>query len=494
MKKILNYKKFAIVFFIMVVFSLLFYACGGVTPASPTVSSFAANPASITEGNNSTLSWTVTDATTVSINQGIGTVEPSGSIAVSPTVTTTYILTATNSAGSTTANVTITVGAGMGEAIQVVIEEILPDIPEIKSGDPYVCWKLESPLPAGTQIEEDSLASFKAPINMTLVEEMYFFYLDLAPGSYYAHPVKYILVDQQGEHQIHDAQWWPKINNKIPDIIAEDAPDEDFIIASNITIKKPVGTIPDYVFDKIISQLMEGFIVVQGLMPGENCFGDANKTYLNGINFFNAYKNAFSRVEGLVQSDATQVLDTIDTMVEEGRGIITIFIIAHGNVDVVKLGGLGYSANQFRNKMAEYPDVTFNFILGSCHSGSFINNLNTLDNVCVVQTACASDEGATTDVDEWGSFNDINSSDTGSEWTSSLIRAMELIVNNSDRLGTIQSMASSYGVPVTSVLICEAGFGAVGANPGLGLSTDYDLSHVVGHSSPRHYCKTEVIY
>ena len=144
--------------------------------------------------------------------------------------------------------------------------------------------------------------------------------------------------------------------------------------------------------------------------------------------------------------------------------------------------------------MAEYPDIAFNFILGSCHSGSFINNLNTLENVHVVQTACASDENATTDVDEWGSFNDINPADVGSEWTSSLIKAMELIVNNSDRLGTIQGMASTYGVPVTSVLICEAGFGALGANPGLGLSIDYDLTHVVGHTSPRYYCAYEVLY
>ena len=479
-------------------FSLLLFfisSCGGVTPGTnpPTISSFTAEPSSITEGGSSTLSWVVTDATSISINQGIGTVTGT-STTVSPTTTTTYILTATNSAGTTTNTVSVTVGAGMGEAIQVVIEEILPDIPEIKSGFPYVCLKLESTLPPGTIVEEDSLSDFKAPFNMTLGKEMYFFYLDLAPGSYYGHPVKYILVDEQGEHQIHDAQWWPKINNEIPEIITQDVPEEDNIIASNITIKKPIGTIPNYVFDKIISQFMEGFIVVQGLMPNEDCFGDANKTYLNGLYFFNAYKNSFSRVEGLVQSDANKVFNTIDAMADEGRSVITIFIIAHGNVDWVRLGGLGFSANQFRNKMAEYPDITFNFILGSCHSGSFINNLNTLDNVCVVQTACASDEGATTDVDEWDSFNDINPADTGSEWTSSLIWSMDLIVNNSDRLGTIQSMASSYGVPVTSVLICEAGFGALGVNPGLGLSTDYDLSHVVGYSSPRNYCKTEIVY
>ena len=63
----------------------------------------------ISSGQISTLNWTTTDAATVSINQGIGTVTPSGSRAVSPTATTIYTLTATNAAGSTTRNVTVTV-------------------------------------------------------------------------------------------------------------------------------------------------------------------------------------------------------------------------------------------------------------------------------------------------------------------------------------------------------------------------------------------------
>jgi len=88
------------------------------------------------------------------------------------------------------------------------------------------------------------------------------------------------------------------------------------------------------------------------------------------------------------------------------------------------LGGQHFYASQFRSKMAAYPSIVFNFILGSCHSGSFINNLNTLDNVCVVETACAPNEGAIGDVDSSGSSSDYNPSDTGSEWTSSLIAAM----------------------------------------------------------------------
>lgn len=75
----------------------------------PTINSFTAAPTSIQIGQQSTLSWNVTNATSVSINNGVGTVALSGTIPVSPTTTTTYTLTAINSAGSPTQNVIVTV-------------------------------------------------------------------------------------------------------------------------------------------------------------------------------------------------------------------------------------------------------------------------------------------------------------------------------------------------------------------------------------------------
>lgn len=78
-------------------------------PAKPTVSYFAAEPDSINSGQPSQLRWSVTDATSVEIDNSVGTVSPSGRRAVYPTATTTYTLTATNSGGSTTASATVTV-------------------------------------------------------------------------------------------------------------------------------------------------------------------------------------------------------------------------------------------------------------------------------------------------------------------------------------------------------------------------------------------------
>lgn len=78
---------------------------------APSISSFISNPSAITSGQSSTLSWSVSGnpPSTISIS-GVGVVLGS-SITVSPTQTTTYILTATNSQGSATANTSVTVTA-----------------------------------------------------------------------------------------------------------------------------------------------------------------------------------------------------------------------------------------------------------------------------------------------------------------------------------------------------------------------------------------------
>jgi hypothetical protein len=69
-------------------------------------------PGTITAGQMATLSWTTTDATTVTIDQSVGAVGPHGSLIVSPTSTTTYTITASGSYGLATATATVIVNAG----------------------------------------------------------------------------------------------------------------------------------------------------------------------------------------------------------------------------------------------------------------------------------------------------------------------------------------------------------------------------------------------
>jgi hypothetical protein len=84
-----------------------------ITASAPIITSFTASPAAIAPGGTSTLSWSVTGATSLSISPGVGVVTGS-SENVKPAVTTEYTLLASNAAGSTSAKVTVTVTPGGG--------------------------------------------------------------------------------------------------------------------------------------------------------------------------------------------------------------------------------------------------------------------------------------------------------------------------------------------------------------------------------------------
>lgn len=84
-----------------------------VMPPKPQIS-FVASPGTITEGETSTLSWVVLNATAVSIDHGLGSRGASGSEAVSPQGTTTYTLTATGPGGIASAQTTVTILAAPG--------------------------------------------------------------------------------------------------------------------------------------------------------------------------------------------------------------------------------------------------------------------------------------------------------------------------------------------------------------------------------------------
>jgi hypothetical protein len=77
----------------------------------PTINSFTASPTTISEGSSSELGWSVSNATALIVDQGIGSISAAGSSTVTPAVTTTYTLTAVNAAGAITKTVTVTVNS-----------------------------------------------------------------------------------------------------------------------------------------------------------------------------------------------------------------------------------------------------------------------------------------------------------------------------------------------------------------------------------------------
>ncbi|MFC2008810.1 hypothetical protein ACFLUT_02010 [Chloroflexota bacterium] len=101
------------------------------------VNKFEADPETIADGEESTLSWQVSNSTNVSINQGIGVVTALGTVDVSPAETTTYTLTAKGGGTTATAQVTVEVEE---PALDIVFFEA--DSDSVPSGEVVtLSWK-----------------------------------------------------------------------------------------------------------------------------------------------------------------------------------------------------------------------------------------------------------------------------------------------------------------------------------------------------------------
>jgi len=83
----------------------------------PEIVSFKANINLVVQGMSATLSWVVSNSTGIAIDNGVGgQSSATGSVQVIPALTTTYTLTASNSAGIRTAQTTIAVDPGIPTA------------------------------------------------------------------------------------------------------------------------------------------------------------------------------------------------------------------------------------------------------------------------------------------------------------------------------------------------------------------------------------------
>lgn len=78
-------------------------------PPAAVINSFTVEPSSIEKGGSATLTWSVSNATDMNIDQGVGSVQSEGSKQVFPTATTTYTLSVHGPGGSASKTATVTV-------------------------------------------------------------------------------------------------------------------------------------------------------------------------------------------------------------------------------------------------------------------------------------------------------------------------------------------------------------------------------------------------
>ena len=114
---------------------------GGQAP--PVAVKLTASPASLEQGQSTTLTWSSTSAESAEIEPDIGAVSTSGTRKVSPNATTTYRITVTGADGQTaTASVTVTVTIASEQTALVALYEALGGSDWIRSNN----WLTDAPL------------------------------------------------------------------------------------------------------------------------------------------------------------------------------------------------------------------------------------------------------------------------------------------------------------------------------------------------------------
>lgn len=117
-------------------------AAGSVTTAqvtvsvvlSPSIANFTASPPEIGLGQSSTLTWSVLNATSVSLDNGIGLIA-GNTISVNPAQTVTFTLTATNTLGTFSASTSAQVTVKVSASPPPVINSFLSSLPSTAVGN-----------------------------------------------------------------------------------------------------------------------------------------------------------------------------------------------------------------------------------------------------------------------------------------------------------------------------------------------------------------------
>jgi hypothetical protein len=157
-------------------------ASNSVTPSGldPSIVTFSASLSDIQPGASSTLSWTTTNASSVSIDQGVGSeaATSTGFVVVMPTSTATYTITATNGSGTSTRQAT------------VIVDGIAPSIPIDLVANPLSTGEIDLSWASSTDnVGVEGYDIYQNSINIATTSSLFYANTGLSAGTSYAYTV-----------------------------------------------------------------------------------------------------------------------------------------------------------------------------------------------------------------------------------------------------------------------------------------------------------------
>jgi len=338
----------------------------------------------------------------------------------------------------------------IGQAVNNIVDEY--DL----GGENYAAVFYLGDLKAGDTVTENApQAPSKISFALEAQEPSYLFMIDYAPRARFGHKVRYVIVSKTTGQITSDmdAEWTPLVNGSSVEGI-ENLYDYD---PGTWKWYKPSWIkdveIGEIVFDDIpslISEIeVEGAIVVNGNNPRHPDAG-ISEDASNMDEFYRRFLGD-DWVEKLEypDNDEDDLRSAIENMVEKGVNDLSIYIVTHGGRDVLVMGDTNMTAQEFKEMLNDFPNVTFKVIIDACHSGSFVDDLDDLDNVAMILTATDADHSSYGDID---GPDDPNPEDTGGEWTSGFLEDLIEYTTDSSWWDYITGIAWQYEISEKVVL------------------------------------------
>jgi hypothetical protein len=315
-----------------------------------------------------------------------------------------------------------------------------------------------------------------------ITSDTWFFWIDDRPGAHFAHPSRFVFVDQAtGELSVSDELWWPVLNGQGLWTEREAYWDESNWVFSDVASWKPVdlhdvhqtGRLNDG-FDSSKLTCLSAFtmqqegnggvgIVINGWksgQSGEEDFGiDANGMHdaLTDSGFDTTYLGPES--DDNPDRDGDFSLETLQEWLHEKAQemvpcqTLVIYITGHGFVS--NFSGLGYAGGIGENNLQDWleefdPGVHIVVVIDACNAGSFIDSLQIAADVVV--TATNAHDGSYGDID----IDDVNPEDRGSEFTSGYVEDWNRIINDPGERERVRKRAEEKGETFWETVAAES--------------------------------------
>jgi len=172
----------------------------------------------------------------------------------------------------------------------------------------------------------------------------------------------------------------PKVNDEVPAPLLT----RSQYIASTIWDKSKIVYLPiiDWI-DVIIARIIrKGAVITSGLTPTQNLYAEARDARDLMSTSFKTLMGAdkvrdVKYTAGGPAPNWTAVQNAMnDLFTNEKINHMTLYFVAHGNINLMNLGGTTFYASQLRSYIQEHANTTFCLIIESCHAGSWSMDLN----------------------------------------------------------------------------------------------------------------------